>query len=72
VIWGLTTFSGHKDEEQYDPSGIIARSRTGDSKGVVFVAVNYRLGLFGWLNGLGDASILANVGLHDQILALNW
>ena len=45
---------GHKDDALYDPSGLISRSKTEGSKGVIYVAVNYRLGLFGWLNGVGD------------------
>ena len=38
---------------------------------VVLVTVNYRLGIFGFLN-LEDGSIPANVGLKDLILALKW
>lgn len=63
---------GHKDDALYDPSGLISRSKTEGSKGVIYVAVNYRLGLFGWLNGVGDDVILPNAGLHDQRLAFNW
>ncbi|KAI9904635.1 hypothetical protein N3K66_001164 [Trichothecium roseum] len=63
---------GHKDDELYDPSGLVSRSKAEGSKGVIYVAVNYRLGLFGWLNGVGDDVILPNAGLHDQRLAFNW
>ena len=63
---------GDKDDATYDPSGLIARSQADGSDGVIFVSLNYRLGLFGWLNGAGDEAILPNVGLQDQRLALEW
>ncbi|MEM7328039.1 MAG: carboxylesterase family protein [Pseudomonadota bacterium] len=54
---------------QYDPSNL---ARKND---VIVVTVNYRLGIFGFLNlqrlGPGyEAS--ANLGIADQIAALNW
>ncbi|KAI0475476.1 carboxylesterase [Xylariaceae sp. FL0804] len=70
IVWiyggGFTT--GSKDSSG-DPSGIIARSRADGGEPVVFVTINYRLGLFGWLQG-GDAT--PNLGLHDQRAALEW
>ncbi|KAJ5797300.1 uncharacterized protein N7503_006596 [Penicillium pulvis] len=60
------------DKVWEDPSGLINRSTVvGD--GVVYVAINYRLGAFGWLGGdtlIADGT--ANVGLHDQRFALEW
>lgn len=56
----------------YNPAGLIARSQTDGTDGIIYVAINYRLGLFGWLNGGKDESILANAGLHDQRLAMEW
>jgi carboxylesterase type B len=35
---------------------------------VVFVALNYRLGIFGWLSG--DDVVTSSAGLLDQKLAL--
>ena len=40
---------------------------------MIFVAINYRLGIFGWLSGEeferdGDV----NAGLRDQAMALDW
>jgi para-nitrobenzyl esterase len=42
---------------------------------VVVVAVNYRLGVFGFVNfgeALEDEGLESNVGLRDQIAALHW
>lgn len=51
------------------PTGLFMRAE----QDIVFVAMNYRLGAFGWLSGPtlqkdGDA----NAGLLDQRLALEW
>lgn len=40
-----------------------------DNKQVIHVVPNYRLGLFGWANVDGGDT---NVGLSDQILAIEW
>lgn len=42
---------------------------------IVVVAINYRLGVFGFVNfgeALGDDRIESNLGLRDQVLALQW
>lgn len=42
---------------------------------VVVVAINYRLGVLGWVNfgeALGLPAIPSNLGLRDQIAALEW
>ncbi|MEZ2122269.1 carboxylesterase/lipase family protein [Corynebacterium sp. CCM 9203] len=41
---------------------------------VVYVSVNFRLGVFGYLDlrSLGDGDCVANPAVHDQLLALNW
>jgi len=36
---------------------------------MIVVSINYRLGMFGWLAGEG---VTANLGLHDQRVALEW
>jgi triacylglycerol lipase len=56
----------------YDGSSIVSDSIT-KGKPIVFVAVNYRVGGFGFLGGseiLKDGS--ANLGLLDQRLGLQW
>lgn len=56
----------------YNPAGLLARSQADGTDGIIYVAINYRLGLFGWLNGRDNETILANAGLHDQRLAMEW
>jgi carboxylesterase type B len=56
----------------YDGTSIVADSVT-QGKPVIFVAVNYRVGGFGFLPGkevLADGS--SNLGLLDQRLGLQW
>ncbi|KAE9363396.1 alpha/beta-hydrolase, partial [Stipitochalara longipes BDJ] len=54
-------------------AGLLAASQTGGREGVIYVAINYRLGLFGWLSGpTFQESGTANAGLLDQRLALEW
>jgi cholinesterase len=74
MVWiyggGYTT--GQKDSDAYSPTGLIARSQLDGQEGIILIALNYRLGLFGWLNAPGEESILANAGLWDQRLGLEW
>ncbi|KAE9372710.1 alpha/beta-hydrolase [Stipitochalara longipes BDJ] len=70
VVWihggGFT--SGSKIAES-NPAGLIARSTLNNNEGLVYVAINYRLGLFGWLGG---SDVTPNLGLYDQAVALQW
>ncbi|KAJ5419497.1 uncharacterized protein N7487_003047 [Penicillium crustosum] len=54
--------------------GLIERSQAGGSEGVVYVALNYRLGAFGFLSGSSfeKQDGVLNAGLYDQRLALQW
>ncbi|KAI9822473.1 MAG: hypothetical protein M1827_000192 [Pycnora praestabilis] len=56
-----------------NPAGLIQRSENATLPGVIYVAMNYRLGAFGWLSGPDlQANGTANAGLYDQRLALEW
>lgn len=56
----------------YFPDGLLAQADT-SSEGMIFVALNYRLGALGFLAGpevAADGDL--NAGLLDQRLALDW
>ncbi|KAF8865650.1 carboxylesterase family protein [Acephala macrosclerotiorum] len=54
------------------PIGILDRSAE-HAEGAVFVAINYRLGAFGWMSGpIFQKNGTANAGLLDQRAALDW
>lgn len=42
-----------------------------DQDDIIFVSINYRLGIFGFLN-LNTPEISGNQGLKDQQIALKW
>ena len=58
----------------YDPAGLITTSQLDGSNGIIFVALNYRLGAFGFRSGptFQSSGGIANAGLYDQRLALQW
>ncbi|KAL9106968.1 MAG: hypothetical protein Q9227_008091 [Pyrenula ochraceoflavens] len=68
-IYGGGYTAGNKNDG-FNPSGLIRSS----NNGLVFVALNYRLGAFGWLSGptFQGSGGIANAGLYDQRLALEW
>ncbi|KAI6250662.1 Carboxylesterase [Erysiphe necator] len=55
------------------PLNLLAKAEE-NGEGIIFVAINYRLGLFGWLSGSTFTSQHGqpNAGLYDQRLALEW
>ncbi|KAJ9667826.1 hypothetical protein H2201_002012 [Coniosporium apollinis] len=56
-----------------DPIGLLSRSQTDGSDGIIYVSMNYRLGAFGWLAGPSfQKDGTANAGLYDQRMALEW
>lgn len=65
VVWvhGGSYVSGAGDLALYDPATWVAEQR------LVFVAVTYRLGLFGFL---GTNTTPPNLGLLDLLAALRW
>lgn len=74
-IYGGGYVEGSKNQNnQYDPSGLLNASVANGDDGVVFVALNYRLGAFGWSGGptFQQQGGTSNAGLYDQRLALEW
>jgi carboxylesterase type B len=71
-LYGGGNVYGAKDY-QTDPYGLMLRAQEHSPDGMIFVAMNYRLGAFGWLTGpTFQKDGTANVGLHDQRMALEW
>ncbi|KAI0396361.1 Alpha/Beta hydrolase protein [Xylariaceae sp. FL0594] len=68
-IHGGGYVQGHKSGDG-GGEGLIARAIGLGTDGVMYVALNYRLGMFGWLSSPDDH--IANLGLHDQLTALRW
>ncbi|HKP60105.1 MAG TPA: carboxylesterase family protein [Polyangiales bacterium] len=70
MVWihGGAFTSGSSAQELYDGAELAARG------GVVVVTLNYRLGVFGfgYLRRALSADLPANVGLLDQLAALEW
>ncbi|PBP22597.1 alpha/beta-hydrolase [Diplocarpon rosae] len=62
---------GEKNEEA---ATLIAQSQADGGEGVVFVSINYRLGIFGFLSGstFNEQGGVSNAGLLDQRLAFQW
>ncbi|MCJ1311410.1 hypothetical protein MMC25_005081 [Agyrium rufum] len=58
----------------YTPAGLFRASQQAGSNGFVFMALNYRLGAFGWISGptFQASGGIANAALYDQRLALQW
>ncbi|KAH6603105.1 acetylcholinesterase precursor [Trichoderma cornu-damae] len=56
-----------------NPAGLIHASQNNGELGIIFVAINYRLGAFGFLGGpTVQEDGTANAGLYDQQMALEW
>ncbi|PHH60241.1 hypothetical protein CDD81_1941 [Ophiocordyceps australis] len=74
MVWitGGGYVAGSKSGMGYDASGLLAQSQQEGGEGVVYVTINYRVGLFGWLNAGDDEDIFPNVALQDQRLAFDW
>ncbi|KAI9742377.1 MAG: hypothetical protein M1818_003910 [Claussenomyces sp. TS43310] len=71
-IYGGGYTEGSKSEDG-NPATLLARAKDNNATGIVHVAINYRLGLFGWLSGpTFQMNATANLGLYDQELALRW
>ncbi|KAJ6135915.1 alpha/beta-hydrolase [Penicillium capsulatum] len=74
VVWihGGGHALGSASEILYTPDGLVTQART-DGRPLIYVAINYRLGVFGFATG--DALLRdkhTNAGLRDQRAALEW
>ncbi|KAI9742336.1 MAG: hypothetical protein M1818_003869 [Claussenomyces sp. TS43310] len=72
-IHGGGFFKGWKSDYG-DGLGLVTTSKANGGEGIVYVAINYRLGLFGWLAGssFSKQGGTQNAGLLDQRFALEW
>ncbi|KAF2422984.1 alpha/beta-hydrolase [Tothia fuscella] len=77
VVWihggGFTM--GWKGQPGSTPTGLFQIAcENQDAEPIIYVAINYRLGGFGWMGGDNFVSQggTANVGLHDQVKAFDW
>jgi para-nitrobenzyl esterase len=67
-IYGGGFMSGFAHENEFDGEAF-------SSKGVIYVSINYRLNIFGYLShpDLEDEDgVSGNCGMYDQIAALRW
>ncbi|KAK8041125.1 hypothetical protein PG994_014132 [Apiospora phragmitis] len=76
-IFGGGFTGGSKSSFGYNegsPAGLIDSSRVTGPDGLIYVALNYRLGALGWMFGSEYTAEggLTNAGLYDQRLALEW
>ncbi|GKT46605.1 carboxylesterase patB [Colletotrichum spaethianum] len=57
-----------------NPASLITKAQMNGSDGVVYIAINYRLGIFGFASGpdYEEQGGVSNLGLHDQRFALEW
>lgn len=63
-IHGGTFISQNSSYTQYGPDYFL-------EKNIVYVAANYRIGIFGFMS-TEDLSCPGNMGLKDLVLALKW
>ncbi|KAE8313512.1 Alpha/Beta hydrolase protein [Aspergillus transmontanensis] len=72
VIWihGGGYVAGWKS--QYGPGLGLMETAKKEGRDVIFVSINYRLGLFGFLADPDSSKITRNLGLQDQLFALKW
>ena len=71
-LHGGAFFLGSGERRWYDPATFCTQALD-HHKAVVFVSVNYRLGLLGFLHSPEAPDLMpANNALHDQIRAFEW
>jgi carboxylesterase type B len=67
-------YTGGNKQSQGNPSGLIKASQKAGGQGIIFVAMNYRLGALGFMAGpsLQAAGGVSNAAFYDQRLAIEW
>lgn len=71
-IYGGGDTIGQIYDQTYDPTGLILGSMLQD-KPVIYAAVNYRLGFFGWSSFPdNNSTAVSNAGLLDQRMGMEW
>ncbi|KAF1993976.1 alpha/beta-hydrolase [Amniculicola lignicola CBS 123094] len=66
-------FAVRSKTDGVNPSGLLKRAKENSHDSIVFVALNYRIGVFGFLGGpTRQRDGIANAGLYDQRFALRW
>ncbi|PGH18205.1 hypothetical protein AJ79_00543 [Helicocarpus griseus UAMH5409] len=72
-IHGSAYSFGSKDllYTSLDSIGLFSGIKRPEEK-FIFVANNYRLGLYGWSSSPFEEDMDANVGLHDSVAAVEW
>lgn len=69
-IYGGGYTAGSKNVQ---PETLISHAEENGGEGVIFVAMNYRVGMFGFMAGPSfQQNGTANAGFYDQRLALEW
>ncbi|KAI4122739.1 MAG: hypothetical protein LQ341_007275, partial [Variospora aurantia] len=78
VAYGPLSFVYGWKDQYGSPEGLFDaatnEAEPGREQNIIYVAMNYRLGAFGWLGGnkyLDDGG-QANLGLRDQAFAIQW
>lgn len=74
-IYGGGYVAGSKQQGGlYNPSGLLNASLANGGQGIIYVALNYRLGAMGWLAGpsFQQQGGVSNAALYDQRLGIEW
>ena len=74
LVWIYGGGYTNGEKALYNPAGLLAASGNASNGEIIYVAMNYRLGAFGWLSGPSFQAEggAANAGLLDQRFSLEW
>ncbi|KAK2745655.1 hypothetical protein FQN57_003551 [Myotisia sp. PD_48] len=71
-VHGSAYVYGSKDLNTIVGDGAGLYDHMSRNQNFIYVASNYRLGLYGWSSSPTEEDMDANVGLHDVLAALQW